>query len=169
MNNTDNQISNRRPSRTLLVNDSTKSIDISTFTGLISNEKTNSNSIFLEFSTIEEAVQAFEQLKNDDIRVKYAYYKLFIKFTSPVKEISYDVLKEKAKEVLQSDISDINVVYFKLYKRNNELIGCGEVTVDRLGDVEKLIKRSFEGQNDNSNLTFDIYRFRLNKERKVPE
>ena len=166
MNNTDNLNSNRRPSRTLLVNDSTKSIDISTLSGLISNEKTNSNSIFLEFASIEDATVAFEKLKSDDVRVKYAYYKLFIKFTCPVKEITYDTLKELSKNVLQQDINDINIVYFKLYKKNNELIGCGEITVDRLSDVEKLIKRSFEGQHENNSLTFDIYRFRLNKDKK---
>jgi hypothetical protein len=168
MNNTDNPNSNRKPSRTLLVNDSTKSIDVSELTGLVSHEKTPSNSIFLEFATIDDATAVFEKLKADDVRVKYAYYKLFIKFTSPVKELSYDSLKEKSKEVLQTDINDINVVYFKLYKKNNELIGCGEVTVDRLSDVEKLIKRSFTGQYDDKNLDFDIYRFRLNKDRKVP-
>jgi hypothetical protein len=166
MNNTENMTSNRRPSRTLLVNDSTKVIDVSTFSGLVSNEKTSTNSIFLEFASIEDATNAFEKLKEDSVRVKYAYYKLFIKFTSPVKNLSYDSLKELSKNTLQTDINDINVVYFKLYKKANELIGCGEVTVDRIGDVEKLIKRSFDGGND---VTFDIYRFRINKERRYQE
>jgi hypothetical protein len=166
MNNIDTIPSNRRPSRTLLVNDTTKFIDVSTLSGLLSNEKTNSNSIFLEFSSIEDATQAFEKLQAENVRVKYAYYKLFIKFTSPVKNLSYDFLKDVSKTTLHNDISDINIVYFKLYKKATELIGCGEVTVDRIGDVDKLIKRSFGNEN---NITFDIYRFRVNKDKQFNE
>jgi hypothetical protein len=159
MNSTENPTTNRKPSRTLLVNDSTKSIDVSTLVGLVSHEKTASNSIFLEFATIEDAIEAFEKLKQEDVRVKYAYYKLFIKYASSIQDQTYDTLKEKSKEILQNKINDVNVVYFKLYKKENKLIGCGEVTVDRISDVNALVRQNFDG----GDVKFEIYRFRLTK------
>lgn len=148
----------QRPGRTLLVNDKEKTIDVSQLEGLVTSSKTSSDSLFLEFSTVDQAVLAYESLRNKDVRVKYAYYKLFLKLTSDISELNYDKIKEAVKSVVEA-----NILYFKLYKKDDKLIGSGDFTIDRLEDLNNLIKKSFEVEVDGVQLKFDVYRFRIKR------
>lgn len=148
----------QKPGRTLLVNDREKTINVSQLVGLVSSSKTTSESVFLEFDTVENAEKAFEYLKNLDVRVKYAYYKLFLKITSNLDQLSYDQIKEGVKALVEC-----NVLYFKLYKKDEKLIGSGDFTIDRLEDLNNLIKKTFEAEVDGHQLKFDVYRFRIKK------
>jgi len=148
----------QKAGRTLLVNDREKNIDVSQYIGLVSSFKTSSESLFMEFNTIESASSAFEALRENNVRVKYAYYKLFIKITSELDKLTYDQIKDAVRGSI-----DANILYFKLYKKDDRLLGSGDFTIDRLGDLNNLIKKSFELEIKGIPLKFDIFRFRIKK------
>jgi hypothetical protein len=147
-----------KASRTILINDKEKTVDTEILVGLVSNVKTPSNALFLEFDTIDNSVLALEKLKDDGVRVKYAYYKLFIKISSDISNLSYDEIKEAIKTN-----SDGNILYFKLYKKNDKLIGSGDFSVDKLSDFNNLIKKDYELDVKGTNIKYSVYRFRIKK------
>jgi hypothetical protein len=147
-----------KASRTILINDKEKTIDTETLVGLVSNVKTASNSLFLEFDTIDNSVLALEKLKEDGVRVKYAYYKLFLKISTDISNLSYDDIKEAIKAN-----SEGNVLYFKLYKKNDKLIGSGDFSVDKLSDFNNLIKKDYELDINGTLIKYSVYRFRIKK------
>ena len=147
-----------KASRTILINDKEKTVNTDELAGLVSNVKTASNSLFLEFDTLENSVLALEKLKDDGVRVKYAYYKLFLKISTDISNLSYDQIKEGIKAN-----SDGNIIYFKLYKKNDKLIGSGDFSVDKLSDFNNLIKKDYELEINGTPIKYSIYRFRIKK------
>lgn len=148
----------KRPGRTLLVSESDTASDYTTLTGLVAEVKTNKNSTFLEFETVEQAEVAYNNLREHHRRVKYCYYKLFMKFSTDISELSYDDIKATVKNVVPG-----HVLYFKLYKKNGKLIGSGDFTVDKLVDFTALHKKSFETSTNDLQVNFDVYRYRMVK------
>jgi len=160
--NTSNEVrkDTRKPSRTLVLSGD-KSLDLSTMEGLLSNSKNNNAFTFLEFDTVDNAVKVYNYLREEKVRVKYCYYKLFVKFTTSVKNLSYDELKEKVKETVGGQ-----VLYFKLYTKNEELIGSGDFTVDTLADFKRLLKQKFEVKLNDTDVSFEVYRYRITQKKK---
>lgn len=154
----ENEKNVQKAGRTLLVNDREKIIDVSQYDGLVSSFKTSSESLFIEFNTVEQASLAYESLKQQGVRVKFAYYKLFLKITSNIEDLTYDQIKDAIKSSI-----DANILYFKLYKKDDKLLGSGDFTIDRLSDLNDLIKKSFETEVKSTPLNFDVYRFRVKK------
>jgi len=144
----------RKPSRTLLIMES-KNSDYSHLVGLVNTSKTLTTT-FLEFDTLENSVNAYNQFRKEKVRVKYCYYKLFVKFMVDISSLEYNNIKETIKQTVGGC-----VLYFKLYKKDNKLIGSGDMTVDTLSQFNELIKKKFETKVGDSDVAFELYRFRV--------
>jgi hypothetical protein len=125
----------RRPGRTLLVKP-TSSIDVSvldTLEGCMSKHLTEkSNSYFLTFATADQSLSALKQLKKQfgtSVRVKFAHYRVYFTLSGLVDTTDYgEVKKTHTLFVTQGD--KCNVLYYRLYRKDNHYLGCGDLTVD---------------------------------------
>tara|TARA_A100001011_G_scaffold367992_1_gene421853 strand:- start:11 stop:595 length:585 start_codon:yes stop_codon:yes gene_type:complete len=102
------------------------------------SEKTNS--YFLTFEDKESSKSAYDTLmKDDNCKVKYALYRLFFKLDGLVQNqsVDYNSVKEAHKKLVS--LHDGDVLYYKLYRRNDKYLGCGELTVDTKKSFDKLL------------------------------
>jgi len=154
----------RKPGRTLLVKNFGKDFDLSTLKGVEKIDESPTSAKFIEFKDVEDAIVAFQKLRTTGVRVKYAYYKLFVKFKTDVSDLFEDEVQGMVEEVLDQDIGfQTNAMNFKLYKKKGQFINCGEVVVDLLRSVKHFSKRSFSGAVAGRPVVFEIYRYRTNK------
>lgn len=153
-----------KPGRTLLVKMLVQSSDtkystvtsaFTSLTGLVSQFQTNTtNSFFLTFDTLENSTNALNLLKEThsaNMRVKFAYYHLFFTLqntdsmtesdASKLQTQHYDLVKETGGEVL----------LYRMYRKNNKYIGCGDFQVDTKSSFDKLLdiaeKKNFSLNN----------------------
>jgi len=148
----------RKPGRTLLIsNDHQDELNVD---GIMNTHITDSGSRFVVFDTIENAQQAFDQLTNEGVKVKYSYYKLFFRLRDMnLENTTYDEIKNEIKTRL-SQLDDVNIVYFKLYTKNRELIGSGDLTVDCKDALDTLVNtREIELNNG----SMSVYRYKFRK------
>lgn len=132
--NNENKVSSK-PGRTLLVKPNTDNFDESLLTKLVGlssephrSEKTNS--WFLTFDTFENSETAFKVLSEmSNLRVKYALYKIYCKFENLSDSNDYNDVKNMHTNLIESE-DDGKVLYYKLYRKNDKYLGCGELTVD---------------------------------------
>lgn len=110
----------------------------------------NGNVYFLLFDTVEEAVKAYERLKEDKVPVRYHVYSLFVKFDQVVTE---DNLEIRVNEILSSTNSSYNITYLRT-DTNNKESHTGKVVVDKLDDCRSLL--TFK---DESSVRLRFYRF----------
>lgn len=105
----------------------------------------NGNVYFITFDTIEDAVKAYQQLKEDKVPVRYHVYSLFVKFDE-------ELDNDKLSELVNTNLDDKtkNVTYTRVDPSNH----TGKVVVDRLEDCKTLL-----AYRDSSNLRLRFYRF----------
>lgn len=148
----------RKSSRTVLV----KGEDVNkqfSYEGLQNQENSPQGNIFLVFDTLENARKAFKDLRQNKINCKYSYYKLFFK-TSVQDAISdYDTTKTAFMTLLKEKASDVNVLYFKFYRKNNVFTGSGDFVVDRKVDCDTFVTMKTANI---VNAEFSFYRYRNN-------
>lgn len=155
-----------KPGRTLLVKPNSNSFDESVLTnlsGLVDtphkSEKTNS--WFLTFDTSENSETAYKYLSElDNLRVKYALYKVYCKFENLNEDNNYNDVKTVHINLLEG-VEDTKVLYYKLYRRNDNYLGCGELTVDTKKSFDYLLN-SEDGMKSLSlgnNLNVTHFRF----------
>jgi hypothetical protein len=162
--------------RTLLVKkDDTSSIDNITFDGLESSTKTPSGSTFLTFKSPDSAKDAFELIKNSGAKAKYPLYRIFFKISPKVSEDkgkdfirnkldelttekTYDDLKEQIIKKITENCDKVNVMYFKLYRKQGKLTGPGDLSLDRKEDLDTLV----ELRTINIYPEYDVQLFRFN-------
>ena len=146
----------RKAGRTLLVSNEHK--EELTFDGLVNTHTTNSGSRFLVFDNVENARSAYKKLRDDGVRTKYSYYKVFFRLKDvSLDNVEYDELKNSVKE-LASSCGDVDVLYFKFYTKNKTLMGSGDLTVDTKEGLDALVSQkemSFAGGSAS------FYRFKL--------
>lgn len=115
--------------------------DFSSLTGTVSNTKTKlTNSYFLTFDTADNAKLAFEYVKNSlpNVLVKYSYYRVFFTVSGLTNESNYDTVKQQFINYIETTTQSC-VLFFKLYKKNGEYIGCGDFTLDTLSGMSCLL------------------------------
>ena len=144
----------RRPrtkaGRTLLVKPSGQNFDASVFENLTGRQSTHhtekSNSFFITFSTPKESLDALKNLKNKcglSIRVKFAHYRVFFKVEGLVDTTDYNSVKASHSALIKEK-AGTDVLYYRLYRKDNKYIGCGDFTIDT--------KESFDAVLNNDGL-----------------
>ena len=110
------------------------------FDGIISTAKTENGSKFLVFDTIDNSKNAFKLLKDENIKAKFSYYKMFFKIKSElVEDITYDDLKTMMLNEMSVFHKEVNILYFKLYTRQGKLTGSGDLVLDTKDDLDKFV------------------------------
>ena len=152
----------RKAGRTLLVNStSLGSYNGSELTGL-QQATQRENNLFLTFDTIPNAVNAFNKLRTEhrDWRVKFSYYRVFFTMVGLSNTTDYNTVKQSLTNFVSSK-SGSNVLYCKFYRKDNNYLGCGDLTVDTLDGMNHLLQKdggckefSFDG------LSGTFYRYR---------
>ena len=159
----------RKAGRTLLI--SSEHAEEITNTGICNEKthKTEGGSRFVVFDTTENARSAFRDLRNDGVRAKYSYYKVFFRLADvDLENIEYDALKDSVKEMI-STLSNgtINVLYFKFYTKNSTLMGSGDLTVDTKEGLDLLVNNN-EYEFSKGKVSFFRYRVRKQEEDDQP-
>lgn len=163
-NNTENQEKpKRKVGRTILINSDYK--EEVNYDGLKDVHTTQSGSRFLVFDTKENSSKAFEDLQEKNVRAKYPYYKIFFRFKDvDLQGVEYDDLKQEVQKVINS-LDNVEVLYFKFYTKNKELMGSGDLTVDTKDGLDQLVNTT---DLEFSKGKMNFYRFRLRKNSNRP-
>lgn len=155
----------RKASRTLIIKSES---DVSTdgFTGLVSSVKSNNNSHFFVFDTIDNSKAAFKVLKNAGQKVRFAYYRIFFTMTGLDENASYNDIKEQHTQWITLN-SGAQILYYKQYRTSGKYLGCGDFTIDTKESMDKLLDKETL-----KNYSFDKYsgvNYRYKKNDKVTE
>lgn len=136
-------------------------------TGLVSTTQTKtSQSYFLTFDTIDNAQTAVNTLQSasPDYKVKFSYYRSFFTISGLTSSHDYNQVKEDFKKYI-CDNTGANVLFCKFYQKNNEYIGCGDLTVDTLESMNRLLSKD-DGIKEYSFGSFKGTFYRYNKKEK---
>lgn len=100
----------------------------------------NNNTMFIVFDSTDNSKNGLKQLRvnHKDLKVKYSYYKLFFKMNGLNSDSDYDKVKEEHKKWVE-DNCNCKVLYYKLYRKEDGYLGCGDLTVDTKDAVDKLL------------------------------
>ncbi len=128
--------------RTLLVKPSNTNFSTSLFDeleGLTSKHHiVKSDSHFLIFSSAKNALDALKKLKSTkNARVKFAQYRIFFKMDGLTDTTDYNSVKNAHTELVKKIGGD--VLYYRLYRKDNKFIGCGDMTIDTKDAFDKLV------------------------------
>ena len=117
---------------------------IENLTGLVNKTNiTTTRILFLTFNTNINALNALKQLKPhsyNNFYIKFSYYKLFFTLHGLTAETNYTETKKKLIEYISSK-SDIQILYCKFYCKDNNYLGCGDLTVDTFDGMNKLLSK----------------------------
>ena len=164
----------RKAGRTLLVkliNDTT-TFDytiIENLTGLLNKTTLTTNkTLFLTFDTNENSLNALKFLRSksyNKYHIKFSYYKLFFTITGLTDKSDYNESKKELIDLITTD-TNIQVLYCKFYCKENKYLGCGDLTVDTLEGMNKLLSKVDGGLKEFSvkSLSGVFYRFNKKKE-----
>ena len=146
-----NKKSVKKAGRTLLVKSASGSaIDGSVFDsleGLTNKTETKStNSFFLTFDNVGNAVKAFRKLRADSItyRVKFSYYRIFFTMDGLTDSTDYNQVKKELMDYVSKQTVS-SVLYCKFYRKDNKFIGCGDFTIDTITGMNTLLAK--DGSN----------------------
>jgi len=149
----------RKEGRTILISND-ENIDAN-FTGIEDIHTTNNGSRFIVFDTLENSVNAYTLLKEKNIKVKYSYYKLFFRIKNlDTENCEYNVLKETITKLLNEELG-INILYFKFYTKNKQIMGSGDLTTDTKSSFDKLINLNDIVFNEESSSSVSFFRFKI--------
>jgi len=149
----------RKPGRTLVIK-SDQSVSTEGFTGLESSAQTTNGSQFFIFDTVDNSKAAFKLLKDANLKVRFAHYRLFFTMTGLDDNVNYNDLKTQHINWIVSN-SGADVLYYKQYRKVGKFLGCGDFTIDTKESMDKLLDK--EGLK---NYTCDKYSgtfYRYNK------
>lgn len=159
-----------KPGRTLLVSSSMNAqlneSSLKNLSGLTSSFSTKNGSYFLTFDTIDNSLENYRKLRTDqpNLKVKFSRYQIYFKINGLTEKSDYTAVKQELSEFVESK-SGGNVLYFKLYRKGDKFLGCGDLTVDTKDAMDKLLDKDGELKNytvGSYNGTF----FRFNKDNK---
>jgi len=159
-----------KPGRTLLVSSSMNAqlneSSLKNLSGLTSSFSTKNGSYFLTFDTIDNSLENYRKLRTDqpNLKVKFSRYQIYFKINGLTEKSDYTAVKQELSAFVESK-SGGNVLYFKLYRKGDKFLGCGDLTVDTKDAMDKLLDKDGELKNytvGSYNGTF----FRFNKDNK---
>ena len=157
----------RKAGRTLLVKPENHPFDTSLFSsleGLTNQHYTDkSNSHFLTFDTVENSLNAYRDFRKNhtnDVRVKFAHYRIFFTLQGLTEDHEYSNVKSEHINFIEQNTQG-NVLYYKLYRKNDVYIGCGDMTLDTKDSFDKLVSNESDHKNVTllDNLTGTHYRY----------
>ena len=164
----------RKSGRTLVLKINNSSFDtkkLDNFAGVQNQVTTQNSAIFVTFDTKENALEALKDLKKnnkDDVNVKFAHYKVFFKIEGLTDDSKYDEVKTHHTQWVESTTGG-EVLYYKLYRKNDQYLNCGDLTVDTKESIDQLLsadKHKTFKFNDTYSGTYYRYN-RLPKNNKV--
>ena len=167
----------RKAGRTILVSPAVTSGSslsesmFSNFTGLSSTVPTKNGSFFLTFDTVQSALDNYRKLRQDhpNVRVKFSHYKVFFTVTGLTDSSDYTKVKQDLTNFVEKE-SDAQVLYFKLYRKGNKYLGCGDMTVDTKVSMDKLLNKESALKNFTvGSLTGTFYRYNRNGPQQTQE
>lgn len=137
-----------KPSRTLVIPDVQPRVEtlLSENKHLYKNfTKTEKKrvSCFIECDKLEDSINLYNLLSKNEIVSRYANYRMFIRITSDTNSHTYDEFKSMIKNKLNEVVDRINIMYFKLYQKNDRLTGNGYIVIDKYEDLKKIIKNNY--------------------------
>lgn len=134
----------RKAGRTLLVKMLNGELDLESMNleGLINQHLTEkSNSYFLTFDSAPHSLNAMRLIRKQyesNVRVKVAHYRVFFTLENLDETMEYNTVKTQHKDLVQSS-TNCNVLYYKLYRKDNKYIGCGDMTLDTKEGLDYLM------------------------------
>lgn len=132
------------------------------FTSNIKLNKIN-QSLFIESKDINTSISLFNKLKENNIECRYANYRMFLIIDSDFENLSYDQIKNSIKEQLYTINSSLNILYFKLYKKDNRLTGNGHIVVDNFDDLKNIVNKI----HVKNNFVFKLVNYVSKEKRKI--
>lgn len=155
----------RKAGRTLLVSSSqnspVKESSFSSLKGLTNSHSTSNGSYFLTFDTVQNSLDSFRTLResNPEFRVKFARYQLFFTLTGLTDSSDYSAVKSDMTSFVEKE-AGANVLFFKLYRKGEKYLGCGDMTVDTKDTMDKLLNKESTIKNFTvGTLTGTFYRY----------
>ena len=142
----------RKAGRTILVQVLDNSFSGDTFndlSGLVSKHFTErSNSYFLTFDNLSNSLSAFKLLKEDEenIRVKFAYYKVFFTLNGLDSNSDYSMVKSEHINYINEHLNG-NVLYYKLYRKDDNYLECGDLTLDTKESFDRIVNSEENHKN----------------------
>lgn len=136
----------RKTGRTLLVSPSNGSyLNDDTFSkleGLTASHSTKNGSYFLTFENVTNALESFHSLRQEhpELRVKFARYQIFFTISGLTDSYDYSTVKHNMCNFIEKE-TGTTVLYFKLYRKGEKYIGCGDLTVDTKDTMDKLLNK----------------------------
>jgi len=162
----------RKAGRTLLIkliNDTTTFEEslLDNLTGLINKSNlTNNKTLFLTFDNNNNSLNALKFLRSKSFNkyhVKFSYYKLFFTINGLTDKSDYNESKKGLIDLITNN-NDIQVLYCKFYCKENKYLGCGDLTVDKLEDMNKLLSKN-DGFKEFTFKTISGVFYRFNKKK----
>ena len=151
--------SRRKEGRTILISND-ENIEAK-FDGIQDIHITNNGSRFIVFDTLENSVKAYNFLKENNVKVKYSYYKLFFRIKNMnLENMEYNILKEIISKYLEKELG-VNILYFKFYTKNKQLMGSGDLTTDTKASFDKLINLNDIVIDEETKSTISFFRFKI--------
>ena len=125
---------------------------LSHFTGVVAHTRTKTTgSYFVTFDTSDNATSAYNYAKQNftDSVVKWSYYRVFFTMSGLTDEqadttqsqTQYNTVKDSFVKFLE-ETTKSSVLYFKLYRKNGNFIGCGDFTLDTLDGMNVLLDKT---------------------------
>jgi hypothetical protein len=133
----------RKAGRTLLVR-TDDDFDPSGYTGVQSHhqsEKNGHTSYFLTFDNTDHSLEALRSIRkqyDQNVRVKFAYYKIYFRMEGLDESSSYEDVKTQHRDFVHTNTSG-NVLYYRLYRKNDQFMGSGEMTLDTKQGFDELV------------------------------
>ena len=165
----------KKPGRTLLVsptNHSSKNKTIlSKLNGITSNHSTENGSFFLTFDNIQNSIDSFSYLRQNypEFRVKFARYQIFFTITGLENSSDYGIVKQDIINFVEKE-ADAYILYFKLYRKGDKYLGCGDFTIDTKDAMDKLLKKDSSIKNYTIGaLSGSFYRYNKTKQNQNNE
>ena len=168
-NNTPRKSNSTKPGRTLLIKP-TGTVDLNLLDKLEGMQTKylteKSKSYFLTFATAEQSLNALKLVKKQFgtmCKVKFAHYRVYFTITGLLNETDYGVVKTRHTEMVQAQ-AGCNVLYYRLYRKNNCYLGCGDMTVDTKEGFDRMMDQDvFKNFSLDNQLSGVHYRYNKTK------
>ena len=110
--------------------------------------------------------KCYKKLRTEqpNLKVKFSRYQIYFKINGLTDTSDYSLVKQEISDFVEKQ-SGGSVLYFKLYRKGDKFLGCGDLTVDTKDAMDKLLNKD----SPIKNYTVGSYSgtfFRFNKDNK---
>tara|TARA_Y100000768_G_scaffold331495_1_gene270742 strand:+ start:15003 stop:15464 length:462 start_codon:yes stop_codon:yes gene_type:complete len=142
--------------RTILISKNQDVNETTTFDNQVTLNKNTHGNIFVEFDSISNAKVEYDKLVAQNIKCKYSNYYLFVRFSLDKNKNKNDLVS-KISENLTNKFSNLNILDINLYEKNNNMLGFGQVVLDRLEDIKSVLSDNTIEVDDDNIVSFYKY------------